>query len=304
MIVEKHALWGEETTPEHPATFTAYLADEVGEGSRRRRPAVVICGGGGFETIAAHEQEPVALEFANRGYQAFTLDYVTASTGDIAFPAPEVDLACMLATVRAHAEQWNVDAKHVCVVGFSAGGFIAASLAAQWRDGLMAGAVGVVPDMVKPDAVVLAYPLLDLAAWRAWKTRDPRIDLRVPKTGGKTGRDLVNDFFSQLAGGEATDEYLEQVSPAEHVDRSMPPTFIWHATDDKTVPVSQVYPFAARLAEEGVAHELHVFDKGGHGLSVANANTVPAEGKDELPVRQQVTRPWVELAFAFLARHL
>ena len=82
MLIEKHALWGEEPMPDKPATYTAYLADEVGEGSRDARPAVIICGGGGFESIAAHECEPVALEFINRGYQAFVLNYVTAETGD------------------------------------------------------------------------------------------------------------------------------------------------------------------------------------------------------------------------------
>lgn len=306
MIIEQHALWGDEPTPERPATYTAYLANEVGEGSRKGRPAAIICGGGSFKAISAHEQEPVALEFVNRGYQAFTLDYVTTETGDIAFPAPEADLACMVATVRANVVTWGVDPGRVVVVGFSAGGFICASLAATWRDGAFASIVGVLPEMVRPDAVMLGYPLIDLAAWRAWKTRDPRIDLRVPKTGGKTGRDLVNDFFAQLAGGEADDARLDEIGPAEHVDRHMPPTFVWCAADDHAVPVAQTYAFAAKLAEAGVTHELHVFNEGGHGPSVADANTRPADIADEaeFTARQQAVRPWVDLAFRFLDRVL
>lgn len=304
MIIENHALWGEEPTPEKPATYTAYLADAVGKGSRDARPAVIVCGGGSFKTIAAHEKEPVALEFLNRGYQAFVLDYVTTETGDIAFPAPEADLACMVATVRANAAAWHVDPERVVVVGFSAGGFICASLAATWREGGLASTVGVRSELIRPDTVVLGYPLLDLVAWRAWKTRDPRIDLRVPKTGGKTGRDLLNDFFGQLAGGDFSDERLEEIGPASHVDRYMPPTFIWCAADDQAVPVTQTYPFAAKLAEAGVPHELHVFDQGGHGLSVANENTWPAEAEDDFLPRQRVVRPWVDLALHFLDRHL
>ena len=304
MLIEKHALWGEEPMPDKPATYTAYLADEVGEGSRDARPAVIICGGGGFESIAAHECEPVALEFINRGYQAFVLNYVTAETGDIAYPAPEADLACMVATVRANAGAWHVDGNRVVVVGFSAGGFIAASVAARWREASLAGAVGARSELLRPDAVVLAYPLLDLAAWRAWRTRDPRIDLRVPKTGGKTGRDLVNEFFSRLAGGEADDEALAAICPAAAVDRQMPPTFVWHAADDQTVPVAQTYGFAARLAAEGVAHELHVFDRGGHGMSCAGANALPADADEAHRERRETVRPWLELALAFLDRHL
>lgn len=306
MIIETHALWGDEPTPEKPATYTCYLADAVGEGSREARPAVIVCGGGSFKTIAAHEKEPVALEFVNRGYQAFVLEYVTTETGDIAYPAPEADLACMVAAVRANAAAWHVDPARVVVAGFSAGGFVCASLAATWRDGELAAAIGVQPEVIRPDAVVLGYPLLDLVAWRAWKTRDPRIDLRVPKTGGKTGRDLLNDFFGELAGGDFTDERLAAISPVAHVDRHMPPTFIWCAADDHAVPVTQTYPFAAKLAAEGVAHELHVFDRGGHGPSVANRNTWPADVKDaeEFAARQQAVRPWVDLAFRFLDRYL
>lgn len=88
MIIEQHALWGEETTPVYPATYTAYLADKLPNTTTGPRPAVIICGGGGFTHIAAHEQEPVAFEFLNRGFQAFTLDYVTSSTGDVSYPNP------------------------------------------------------------------------------------------------------------------------------------------------------------------------------------------------------------------------
>ena len=100
MIIEQHALWGEETTPVYPATYTAYLADKLPNTTTGPRPAVIICGGGGFTHIAAHEQEPVAFEFLNRGFQAFTLDYVTSSTGDVSYPNPQADLAKMVATVR------------------------------------------------------------------------------------------------------------------------------------------------------------------------------------------------------------
>ena len=303
MIIEQHALWGDETTPEHPATYTAYLADGVGEGSRDGRPAAIICGGGSFKTIAAHEKEPAALEFLNRGYQAFVLEYVTTETGDVTYPAPEADLACMVATVRANASSWHVDPEKVVVVGFSAGGFITASLATLWKDGPCAAAVGVRPDDIRPDAAIACYPVVDLAAWRAWKTRDPRIDLRVPKTGGKTGRDLVNEFFGALAGGEATDEQLTRISPVANVSRFMPPTFVWACADDHAVPVAPTYAFAQRMAEEGVPHELHIFDRGGHGLSVANANTVPEQAKDEFDERQEAVRPWIGLACAFLGRH-
>lgn len=297
MIIEQHALWGEETAPVYPATYTAYLADKLPNTTTGPRPAVIICGGGGFTHIAAHEQEPVAFEFLNRGFQAFTLDYVTSSTGDVSYPNPQADLAKMVATVRLNASEWNVDPEKVVAIGFSAGGFICASLATEWKSGPFAGLTGARPEDIRPDAAILCYPVIDFAYLRDQQTRDPRINLRVPKTGGKTGRDLLNDFLSMVTGGEATDEHLARICPATNVSRNTPPTFVWCAADDKTAPAAQVYPFARRMAEEGVVHELHVFSEGAHGLSVANRNT-----ESENAERQQAVHAWVDLAFDFLSR--
>lgn len=298
MIIETHALWGEEPVPDYPATFTSYLADANPKAPGALRPAVIICGGGSFTHIARHEQEPVALEFLAYGYQAFVLDYVTKETGDPSFPNPEADLAKMVARVRANAAEWRIDPARVCVVGFSAGAFACASLAAQWKEGLLSAATGEAAASIRPDAVVLGYPLLDLRVTRDEQTRDPRIDLRVPKTGGKTGRDLLMEYLSLVAGGEATEERLQEICPASHVSRAMPPTFIWATADDKTCPVRQVYDFASALSAAGVVHELHVFAAGGHGLSVANAST-RVEGVEE---RQEAVAAWLPLAHAFLRR--
>ena len=171
MIVENHALWGEEPTEEYPATFTYLGAEPLPDKPNGRRPAVIICGGGAFTHIAPYEQDPVAFAFLDRGYQAFVLNYVTSGTGDVSFPHPQADLAKMVATVRANADEWHVDPKRVCVVGFSAGGMICASLATQWKTGPFAALAGSRPDDIRPDAVVLGYPLLDFAYVRDMQTR-------------------------------------------------------------------------------------------------------------------------------------
>ncbi len=298
MIVEKHALWGEEPTPERPATYTAYLADLMPETSRPKRPAAIVVGGGAFQHVAPHEQEPVAFEFLARGYQAFTLDYVTNETGNVSYPNPEADLAKIIATVRANAEEWHVDPQKVVVVGFSAGAHVCATLATRWKKGPFMTLAEARPEEIRPDAVVLGYPLLDLRIKRDEQLRDPRIDLRVPKTGGKTGRDLLNEYFAMLLGADATEEAFEDFCPTTHVTRDMPPTFAWAASDDRTCPVSQLYDFASAMARERVVNEIHVFDRGGHGLSVANANTA-VEGNEE---RAAAVRAWLPLAIDFLER--
>lgn len=299
MIIETHALWGEEPTPEQPATYTVYLADPLPKAPDALHPAVVVLGGGGFHHIARHEQEPVALAFLARGYQVFVLDYVTEATGDVAYPAPEADLAKMMATVRRDAAAWRVDPARVAVCGFSAGGFICASVAAGWKSGPFAALAGARPEDIRPDAAVLCYPLLDPRVYRDKMLDDPRIDLRVPKTGGKTGRDLVMEDLARVLGAEATDENLAAVTPANILDQRMPPAFVWGTSDDKTCPIVEVHDYARALALAGVPHEVHVFDRGGHGLSVANATSVHDEEHAE---RAAVVAPWFDLACAFLAR--
>lgn len=297
MIIEQHALWGDEPTEEHPATYTAYLADVLPARPDARRPAMIVCGGGGFRSIAVHEQEPVALAYLDRGYQVFVLDYVTIATGDVSYPNPEVDLAKMIATVRANADAWRVDPVRVACTGFSAGGFICAAVAADWRRGPFAARAGARPEQIRPDAIVLGYPLIDPIMFRDERLRDPRIDLRVPKTGGKTGRDLVMDYMREVMGAEPTDEALAATTPTNLVDRHMPPTFVWGVADDATCPIAMVYDFARALAGAGVPHEVHVYDQGGHGLSAANANT-RVDNADA----QRAVRGWLDLACAFLAR--
>ena len=77
----------------------------------------------------------------------------------------------------------------------------------------------------------------------------------------------------------------------------MAPTFVWGTADDKTCPIVQVHDLAAAMARAGVPHEVHVFDQGGHGLSVANVNTRTGNEAE-----QTVVRPWFDLACSFLAR--
>ncbi len=303
MIIEQHALWGDEATSEHPATYTTYLADLMPEQEDTLRPAVVICGGGSFTHVGEHEKEPVAIAFLQAGYQAFVLDYVTSSTGDVTYPAPEADLALMVATVRAHAKEWHVDPSRVVTIGFSAGGFVCASLSATWREGTLSGLVHASAEAIRPDAVVLCYPALDFAYLLNRRCSDPRIDLRVPKTGGKTGRDLLYDYARVLVGTDVSDAeiegHLNAICPTYQVSRNVPPTFIWGTADDDTAPMAQVYPYAQCLAEAGVKHELHIFDRGGHSLSVANANTGHGDA-----ARRAAVAPWFDLALSFLSRVL
>ena len=219
------------------------------------------------------------------------------STGDVTYPAPEADLARMVATVRANADAWRVDPGRVAVVGFSAGGFVCAALAAGWKTGPFAALASARPEQVRPDAAVLCYPLLDLRVVRDEQLRDPRIDLRVPKTGGKTGRDLVMDYLARVAG-EATEERLAEIAPVNHVDR-----YTWRRRLSGASPMTRrarscrCTSSPAPWRAPALRMRCTCFDRGGHGLSMANVNT-----RVDNAAEQAIVRPWFDLAAAFLER--
>ena len=252
------------------ATLTAYVQDNVEAQVARRRPAVIICPGGGYEFCSDLEWEPIALAFVARGLQAFVLDYTVldaAETSEL-LPAPQVDLARAVALVRNHAAAWHVDEKFVGLLGCSAGAHLCASYVGCMRDTAFLETAGVSPDTALVDWQILCYPVIDFDA--GWP-HDPTHARRI----------------------------CDAASPLRHaqdlVDADTPRTFIWHTAADETVPVRNAYRYAAALAEAGVDHECHVFHTGRHGLSLANEQS--ARWAD--CVAPHVER-WLELAIEWL----
>ncbi len=230
----------------------------------------------------------MAFVFLDHGYQAFVLNYVTSGTGDVSFPHPQADLAKMVATVRANADEWHVDPKRVCVVGFSAGGMICASLATQWKTGPFAALAGRIRTTFVPTPWCWAIHCSTLPMCAICRRVTRASTCACPRRVARQGAICSTTYLSMVTGGEATDEHLTDMCPTTHVSRQMPPTpFVGGVSDDKTAPIAQVYPFAQRMAEEGVACEMHVFDQGGHGLSLGNAANTAVDNED----KQVAVRP-------------
>lgn len=252
------------------AALTAYVQDNVADQAARRRPGVVICPGGGYAFCSDREAEPIALALLARGFQAFVLDYTVLDEAETQplLPAPHLDLARAVATVRAHADAWHVDEKSVGLLGCSAGAHLCATYAALAHDEGFLAAAGVSADEACTAWQILCYPVVDLDA--GWPP-DPAHAARICPEGSplRHAQDLV--------------------SPAT------PPTFLWHTAVDATVPVRNAYLYAQALAAHGVDHECHVFHEGRHSLSLATKQTAHHPG-DALP---HVAR-WLDLALEWL----
>ena len=122
-----------------------------------QRPAVVICPGGAYRYLSPREAEPVALVFAAMGFNAFVAGYRVAPH---CYPRPQQDAAAAVAWVRAHAGETHTHPDKIAIMGFSAGGHCAASLGVWWPRADLWAELGLTPEQVKPNALVLSYPVI------------------------------------------------------------------------------------------------------------------------------------------------
>ena len=255
-----------------------------------RRPAIVICPGGGYSFCSEREAEPVALRFLMEGFNTFVVWYRVHrfeeeelaqheaakwySTSDRhCFPMPQQDLAACVAHVRAHAQEYRTDPDQIAVMGFSAGGHLAASLSGLWHHADLWEEMGLSPENVRPNAAVLSYPVI------------------------VADEDAHRGSFEHLSGGERNVENHQQYSVLNWVTANYPPTFLWHTFTDGLVPVQNSIRMAHALADAGVLTEMHIFPEGVHGLSLCNEQTA-RPGADELIVPE--CQCWPELAARFL----
>lgn len=215
---------------------------KAAEGHGCRKGNVILCPGGGYEWLSPREAQPVADAFAAGGWTAWVLSYTLAAPSVVPGDAPLRQLAQAVQQLRK--EQPEVP---VVVCGFSAGGHVAASLAVHWQD-----IQGTTACSVRPDAVVLGYPVITAGTYAHRPSFEALLGPR-PQDGTLQDWERQAQYFS-----------LER-----HVTRRTPPVFLWHTAADELVPVQNSLLFAQRLAEQKVPFELHIYPYGVHGLSLA-----------------------------------
>lgn len=244
----------------------AYVPDVV-EPVRTLRPSIVICPGGGYHFRSDREAEPIALVFAAKGFNCFVVEYHVAPA---VHPAPLFDVAHAVAWVRGHAAEYNADPNAIAVMGFSAGGHAACHLGVRWHEEELMTSFGLTTEQARPNAMVLCYPVID---------------------GGEYAH---RGSFVNLTGTKDLAIHV-QYSLQNFVTAHMPPTFLWHTWDDGSVPVENSFLLASAMRRCGVQGEMHVFPKGGHGLSLANPLTSDSPAQN-IPECAQ----WPEMAERFL----
>jgi acetyl esterase/lipase len=212
--------------------------------------AVLVFPGGAYAHLAANlEGREVADWFTARGFHAFVLQYRLSSNGYI-LPVPLLDARRAIQLVRARAADYQIDPDRIGVVGFSAGGHLSALAATQPIPGI--------PDSDDPadrvssrvNYLVLGYPWI-----------------------GAISSDTSHLSYCKLFNVMDRCEALRLAySPDLFVTKDTPPTFWYHTTDDKTVPIEQGLRFYNALIKAGVPAEAHIFETGNHGSGLGKGN--------------------------------
>ena len=219
------------------ATFVGYCLDNSSEiDPNRKRPSVLVIPGGGYEMTSDREAEPIAMQFLAAGFNAFVLRY---SVKPSIFPVALLEAAEAMRRIRTHADEWHCDADAIAMIGFSAGGHLAANLATSASDDVLA-AHGYDADAVRPNGLMLAYPVV---------------------TSGPLAH--RGSFDALLGDRKADPEALDAVSIEKHIDAKTPPVFVWHTVPDDCVPYENTLMLVDACKKAGVSVEAHLFPSGG-----------------------------------------
>ncbi len=232
---------------------------------RRKRPAVLIIPGGGYQHVSPREAEPVAMRFLARGYAAFVLEYSVLPSR---FPTALREAAMAIRYIREHGEALEVDPHMVAAIGFSAGGHLCGCLGTMYDCPEVADIAP--PEILRPDALGLCYPVAV-----SWGKTHENSFIRLTDSDGALSARLSLDRL---------------------VRPDMPPVYLWHTRPDMDVPVRNSLVLAQALDEAGVAFSMHIYRNGPHGMSLSDEQCYPS-GK--VPERSENVIQWPEEMMLF-----
>ena len=250
-------------------TLDLYLPYNMPEINRekQKRPCLLICPGGGYGMCSERESEPVALHFLTEGFNVFVLRY---SVAPYRFPSQLREVAASLELIHRFADLWNCDTKKIAIMGFSAGGHLAAHYSTMYD---CKEVREVFPESKKVNASILSYPVI---------TADPKCWHK-------------GSFVNLLGHTPQTQEEEIYFSCDRQVSKKTPPAFLWHASDDTCVPVKNSMLYAEALSENGIPFELHIYPYGGHGIS-----TCDKQVHNKLNSNIEYDRDWLNSAKKWL----
>jgi acetyl esterase/lipase len=229
--------------------ITVYLPRTVAANT----PAVVICPGGSYRALASnHEGRQVASYLNSLGMAAFVLRYRLGPRYHHPIELGDAQRAIRL--LRSHAADWRLDPARIGIVGFSAGGHLAMTASTRFDGGSAAAPDAVDRLSSRPDFAILGYPVISMT--EEWTHKGSR---------------------TMLLGDPFDPELAKTLSGERAVTKETPPTFLFQTTEDTVVPAENSVHYYLALKKAGVPAEMHVFEKGPHGVGLANDDPALSE---------------------------
>ena len=211
--------------------------------------AIVVCPGGGYGILAYDwEGTDIAKWLNANGIAAIVLKYRLPNSKSNVDPklSPLLDAQRAIRTVRANADKWNIKKDKIGIIGFSAGGHLASTEGTHFDKGNPNATDSIDRQSSRPDFMVLMYPVITM--------------LRQSMHQGSR---------NNLIGANADSATAKYYSNELQVTKETPPTFLVHASDDKTVPVENSIIFYQALIANNIPAEMHIYPYGGHGFGLA-----------------------------------
>jgi acetyl esterase/lipase len=214
------------------------------------KTAVIVCPGGGYGSLAKdHEGDQIARWLNSLGVSAFLLQYRIAPRYH--YPAPVLDAQRAIRFVRAHAAEYHILPDRIGIWGFSAGGHLASTTGTHFDAGDPRAADPIDRPSCRPDFMILAYPVISF-------------------TTPYTHRGSLHN----LLGDNPDPKLVASLSNETQVTAQTPPTFLFSTNEDTGVPAENSVLFYLALRKAGVPAEIHVYERGPHGVGLAPTDAV------------------------------
>lgn len=236
-----------------------------------RAPGMLILPGGAYHGIAEHEGAPIAMEWMRYGYHCFVLTYSVAPQ---VYPTQLLEASLAMRYIRETEEEYGTDPAHVAAVGFSAGAHLTATLASVATNREIREILGEKAELAIPNAVVLSYGVVSY-------------DAGITHMG----------TFKNLTGNRP--ELFEYVDPVRMLTSASAPAFLWHTRRDQGVPFRNSVNYALRCDELGIPCELHVYDRGFHGLGLATPAAVGDGAEESAATWPMLAEAWLRNILGF-----
>ena len=253
----------------------SYCLDNFEEWSLgRKRKTVLILPGGGYQFVSQREAEPIAVQYLKEDINTFVLSYTVLEKPMYNSLNPIDEVFAAILYIKQNAEHYNVDVDHISVMGFSAGGHLAASVGLMYQNEEYAKLLKCNIEDLRISGVLLGYPVITMGEFTHEGTA-------VRRTNNDL--DLINKY-----------------SIEKSITSNFPPTFIWTTFEDDLLHPFNSTMLVHELIKNNVRVEFHLYPEGHHGLALANEITVSGFN----PEASEIVHTWIEHSIRFIKRYL